>query len=480
MSGVTWTQPHQSMGLTEQVETEGTQMPDAGQYPLIDDETLDGAMLDAELEEGTGVSNRPLLNAQMGSTDTTNKFNHKPPPQTQEEVGFPQFAKLPTELRRKIWRATWEDYDITVTRKTTGYCGTRLEEAYKSLPETAVHRIKSRHIRLVCYKCEGLDPPDDDLPDAYPVRHICTHTSASRSGPPLSLWINQESRDETMLYFQPAFSLPFGTTSLYFDFNFNGLHFPLHKPLLTAFTKPDLKRLRRITIPELTPMLCSFVSTVLWPPRTRTRPLLPVEGEKDSISHRDFTLSWRLLQKWFPNLREITFTRFGSCERYENTAKVQSQTLLEINELVACDNFCWSCLWVQRVIRQIFRTPDDSQDYADSSHLRRFFEYHGLWNPKYTQKKMVIGTMPAKREGEAREEVVVYYEMPERRTTGSFDIHPLIMALNQTDTDQDSESQSDDDTNTLNPEYIARKCIRTNLEHTLGIPISVDYMTYHC
>lgn len=82
-----------------------------------------------------------------------------------------------------------------------------------------------------------------------------TTVATSRKRNPVTLWINQDCRQITLRYFDKAFALPGSDsekhpTQVYFNFKTDTLMIPRHVQLWRTFTKLDLSKLVRVSIPE--------------------------------------------------------------------------------------------------------------------------------------------------------------------------------------------------------------------------------------
>lgn len=82
----------------------------------------------------------------------------------------------------------------------------------------------------------------------------------SRTQLPVSLFVNFESRSETLRHFGVSWSLYGGFSHVYFNFDLDVLRLPLHGSLSLNFEKIDLERLRRISIPESVPPFSHFIN----------------------------------------------------------------------------------------------------------------------------------------------------------------------------------------------------------------------------
>ncbi|OTA91341.1 hypothetical protein M434DRAFT_32789 [Hypoxylon sp. CO27-5] len=420
-------------------------------------------------------------------TDSQGLFQSLTQSTSEPEVQFHQFSRFPLEIRLKIWRETWEHRKVGLTRKAI--CTrvprlTRLIITHKTPAEMSTLYLK--HIAAT-RRYWGVKRRDE--PDSYQglLMEDDFHTRTSPTcKPPMSLWVNQESRRETAKHFEYTFILPDGYptrgymgdlwastscrggwTCVLFNFDLDILAFPLHSPLSTAFSRTDLFRLRRVSFPELVPVLPEFVNhTGAFDQRLLE--LQPRPAMENPPKYPEFDRAWRFIQMCFPSLREIRLEPFYSCGRYSST-KAQPVRALG---LVANDpNFdpsnvdrhCNSCMNIQNSARTRFRRvgikrpADASTDYLRCE-LDRMLDHYGIMEPIFKQEKLVIGTVPGAKEGE-KEEVTVTFQ--------------TIHEGGESSDNLDLSKQK------INWDYVKRKCVARSLLHSLGPPLSDEYMVYN-
>ncbi|KAI0138058.1 hypothetical protein F4776DRAFT_670714 [Hypoxylon sp. NC0597] len=405
------------------------------------------------------------------------------------EVQFHQFARLPMEIRLKIWRETWEHREVEIERKSLGtrvpwvHAG-RVITTYRGPAEISTLRFK--HI-VATRRVWGIGRRDHEsffqgmsMQDDF---FTYTQTSCKR---PVSLWVNRESRLETLKYFEYALALPDGfpnmgitgepltpehlpggLTSVFFNFDLDVLAFPLHSPLSTAFSRSDLSRVRRVSFPELVPVLPEFtVFTGRFDPRVRFR-IVKSDDERPA-NYPEFENVWQMIRRFFPALREIRLKPFYKCGRYPST---KVQPVREFNLLPndpAFDSFyadrhCNSCMNIQNSANRRFRKigvkiqPGSTSDYLRCE-LDRMLDAHGIMDPVFKEETLVIGTVPGEKKGEEDEEVTVTFQTFHDRCPGS---GSLDLSKRKIDWD-----------------LVKRKCVARSLQHSLGPPLTHDYMVY--
>lgn len=207
---------------------------------------------------------------------------------------LPNFLKLPCELRSRIWELTWEPREVKVKRYVEAH-QSDLDCAGKAKSRSRRrHRNKILHSNAVMLT-EWDDSPylraigrdvtvaqqqvtDDDeeeeeededekkklshnakklanrpdkvrQKDLQRIRTIAT----TATKPSATLFVNRESRDITLRRYPLAFALPGGESRVYFNFALDTLVLSRHAQLDHAFTKVDLSRLQRISVPEVKP-----------------------------------------------------------------------------------------------------------------------------------------------------------------------------------------------------------------------------------
>lgn len=201
------------------------------------------------------------------------------------------FSKLPCELRAQIWESTWEPREVKVKRYVDSQKSDLNSAGSKIKIQSSHRRHRDRLLHSNAVKITEWDgspyvraigrdvfvaqqqATDDDnekekkkkLPhnakklanrpdevqqkDLQRVRTI----AITATKPPTTLFVNRESRDVTLRRYPLAFALPGGESRVYFNFALDTLVLSRHAQLAHAFTKGDLSRLQRISVPEVEP-----------------------------------------------------------------------------------------------------------------------------------------------------------------------------------------------------------------------------------
>ncbi|KAI1407784.1 hypothetical protein F5Y13DRAFT_205733 [Hypoxylon sp. FL1857] len=384
------------------------------------------------------------------------------------EVQFHQFAKLAPELRRKIWRETWQHRDVRLFRF---YLGTRAAQSTAAIFDKSDDRddfldLHINHVEATRHfwgvHREGFDP-------AGQKEDLVTWTD-SEAVEPTSLWVNRESRHETLGHFEKVLDLPTGSpwtssrgglSNCYFNFELDTLKFNLHSPLSAAFSLRDLTRLVRISIPETAPALPDFANST--GPFDQSVFLLKKKPNEDQETTQDFKLVWRYLRKYFPALREIRLESFHSCRRYR-IVRISGQgpmTLPENPRRVRADidNYCYACMNVQSAVDTTFSPIGVNLplDYCAEHDLGRILDKYSIMEPEFKEETMVIGTVPGKNGGKGEDVTVTFraiYDACDRSNM-------LDLKGRRVDWDQ-----------------VKRECVARTLEHALGPPREDEFMVY--
>ncbi|CAJ2507347.1 Uu.00g085330.m01.CDS01 [Anthostomella pinea] len=119
---------------------------------------------------------------------------------------FHFFSKLPSSVRRRIWRHTWEPREVVPTDFVQEGCFIR------------------------------------GAPYDY-------HEHMPASG-----YVNQESRQETILHYELSFRSPLNRAGVWFNFSLDTLFMPLHHRPWVHYDHDDLERLQRLSMPEWLPV----------------------------------------------------------------------------------------------------------------------------------------------------------------------------------------------------------------------------------
>lgn len=245
--------------------------------------------------------------------------------------------------------------------------------------------------------------------------------------------------------------------------------YPIHCPLSTSFWMADLRRLQKISIPELVPPLPDFYSQY-GPWSDDAIPYPDVFNHKEVVFHHEFELVWYLLRKFFPAMRDIRLEPFHSCDRYDSTSYSQLTDPMDLEfsdeGLADADYTCHACFNLQTAIDSAFpligadptqRVPDDFN--AIQSDTDRVLDSRGIMQPVYKEETIVIGITPPEREGQEGEKVTVTFR--------------AIYDEDQSSTVVDLLARR------IDWDHVKRKCVARTLERAFGPPGVYDYMTYH-
>lgn len=135
------------------------------------------------------------------------------------------FNDLPAELRVKIYAMSWEPRRVNLTRSW-------LEGPEDLLEYEFFARTGHQHIY------ELFD--EDDV----------TTVSTSTAPLPVTLWINHESRHETLRYYEIAFACPRnGSSQVYFNFRIDELEIRQHADLKSVINREDLAKVKALIVP---------------------------------------------------------------------------------------------------------------------------------------------------------------------------------------------------------------------------------------
>ncbi|KAI2637639.1 hypothetical protein GGS26DRAFT_544522 [Hypomontagnella submonticulosa] len=429
-----------------------------------DDDGNDPDRPSAKRKQVAVAKHRGHTDSSVNDESDRNLVQHPAQPTTSQAGLFPQFSKLPPELRRKIWRETWEHRRVNVIRGSGGISLKVISGSSYSVDHKAV-RVK--HLRRTQQDWGIAENSYEDLIMPY---DIVTDTR-SKQPPPLSLWVNQESRNETLMRFKVAFGLPGAKSTVLFNFDLDMLVFPLHNPLSSAFSVLDLRRLRYLTIPELVPML-PFFTHITGPWDTMPQRVLPqADNEDKQVCYPEFKYAWRLLRRYFPSLREIHLSGFIDCQRYTTTWRPRNTPLnlgLPTHGNVSIryvDGHCHSCSNIQNAADRFFPRTNALDPRTD---LKRMLDRHGIKSPGIRRESLVIGRV-ACEEGHGKEEdvLVTYRVVVQLKDAGAAQSQPSQSS------DPDSKKRLHDYWN-----FVKRKCIARTLEHALEPPADLDYMVY--
>ncbi|KUI57641.1 hypothetical protein VP1G_04923 [Cytospora mali] len=145
------------------------------------------------------------------------------------------FNTLPTEIKLKVYEMTWETRRVRISRKRV---------AQKRVGRQWMKDLKRGTANA---------PPNEEW-----VTTSCTR-------PPVTLWVNYESRSETLKRYQLSFACPSeGTSHVYFNFDIDELEIPRHCRIRPAISREELARLRVLVVPSR-----SIVTEALWDKQDR-------------------------------------------------------------------------------------------------------------------------------------------------------------------------------------------------------------------
>ncbi|OTB03951.1 hypothetical protein M426DRAFT_262645 [Hypoxylon sp. CI-4A] len=389
---------------------------------------------------------------------------------------FTLFSKLPPELRRKIWRETWEERDVDIHRKPKGISNPDRQMALINKPCNASllrqwHKTHTNNF----WNQETPGPTTSRL-------QFNTETSTNRTNrPPMSLWVNKESRHETLLHFENSFHMPHyypfmnpiyhclaGHSFVFFNFDLDTLVYPIHSPLSTSFSQQCLSKVVRIVIPESWPNVRCFGAIINGPQRVNIlNRALQAAGNRDKKAcHKEFNTAWRFLRRWFPSLREITLAPWHTCRHYEhsmklpflnNTSQINNPTKEAADGSHMWDKYCSACKTTQYMITG-YLNHLVGRNHSRRVDLHRLFARYHFVNPISKQETMVIGRVPGEKEGQEEDVTVTFTAMYERfkDPVGEVTIH----------------------TEKKDWDVVKREYIATSLVNVFGPPTLVGFMTY--
>ncbi|KAI5867809.1 hypothetical protein GGS23DRAFT_550089 [Durotheca rogersii] len=364
-------------------------------------------------------------------------------------ASFPQFSRLPPELRRNVWRQSWGHRNAEVARTSLGVRASDSDFVFHDALYGGASHFRASYARVVQREW-GVREPDQQPERQSPYQPI-TLTRCKTS--PVSLWVNRESRDETLRYFEFAFALPGNDSSMYFNFGLDVLKFSLHSPLSAAFSVPDLRRLQRLCIPELVPAAPGFPQTIQgWGAGVEVS--LPEVDDESVVDYSEFRYVWRLLREWFPSLREIRLEPFYTCKHYgtsrEHDPLVPNSRF--VDDIVSLNEHCPSCVGVQNAIKARFRSI--GRTIADDGHadLERVLDYYAILRPVSKEETLVIGRAPPRSKGCGEGELVTV----------------TYQAIY--DGDAYLKTGFDPAARRLDWPMVRRQCVARTLEHALGPP----------
>ncbi|KAI5921859.1 hypothetical protein F4810DRAFT_676220 [Camillea tinctor] len=371
---------------------------------------------------------------------------------------FPQFGKLPPEIRQMIWECTWEYRTVFVDRHIIG---TDSREFY-DLQYNDGYGDGGREMRgdfnfhiLWRWGDPGLG---DERPDPTWDTYLVTLTRSRSIKPPVSLWVNQESRRETLQKYSLAFRLAGGRSTIYFNFERDMLYFSLHSPLSAAFLQKDLSQLTRISIPELGPMVYSFAQR-MEPWFLELTELPRRDADDDRYTYPEFKEVWILLRRWFPALREITVQPFYECDCYNVTRinnyglpiRVEAHEMFDIPDF---DDFCYSCFNIQDTVDHSY-PPLDTSHRSIRNDINRIMDFEGISHPVHVEEILVIGNAPPTKRGQKDEDVVVRY----------YSVH---------DGEPDTYVPSTEEEEVVDWELVKRQMVAKTLQRAFGRPDVYD------
>ncbi|KAI0169779.1 hypothetical protein GGR52DRAFT_592348 [Hypoxylon sp. FL1284] len=398
---------------------------------------------------------------------------------------FPKFRQLPTELRLMIWRRTWVARAIRPTRTLEGTqdMATSVTQLNNGrFGQSSLTRIQ--HANIARYFWGALPDTEEVSASFFHVDYQFITVTSAQARPPIALWINQESRQETLRHYSLCLALAateVGQTKVYFNFDLDRLVYPVHNPLSTSFWMGDMSRLRNLTIPELAPALPDYVkNSGPWSDDKIEHP--QKFDHKEPVMHEDFDLLWYVLRKFFPALRNIRLEPFHRCSKYVSSSeskltdpiRLEVDAELEVDEddededgwvgydygADEADGLCHACFDLQARVWDLPQATDHNL-YKDPgvADYKRVLEDRGITQPIYREETLVIGLAPPARACDDYEPVTVTF-----RALYNGDWEPPA---------PDLKALAGGSWDTVKRKVVARSLVRA-----LGPPGVYDYMTY--
>ncbi|KAK8102767.1 hypothetical protein PG984_015913 [Apiospora sp. TS-2023a] len=391
------------------------------------------------------------------------------------EKMWPQFSRLPPELRRLIWQHTWENRAVTIKRKVVDFKGgPQVPLDLREAPYTSHNATRHYKTSLVRRDWGVLDPISDELSSRAHGKDFVTSTTTD-SKPPVSLFVNHESRHETLLHFQTAFALDGSDAKVYYNFALDSLKLPRHHPLGLCFDINDLQKLTSITVPELFPNLTCFTRKVGPFDFHRSRMVLDAQippAADDTVAYYpEFDRAWQLLRWRFPNLREINLEPVSDCKLHKVEEPLIPSRPIRIEHNPwpeKIDQYCNSCENLRN--GAVTRFPSVG---LNTPYLERVFDGYGFYgSPAYKRARVVVGIV--KKEGKKDEEVTVTFWRIRHHLqehTYSVFIPRNLRSTKNSRAGRDNVTPPPD-----GPQTFELECLAKSLERFLGPPTKHDYL----
>ncbi|KAI6408007.1 hypothetical protein MCOR20_005611 [Pyricularia oryzae] len=155
---------------------------------------------------------------------------------------------------------------------------------------------------------------------------------------PITLWIDRESRAETLKHYRPAFALRGGATRVYFNFALDTLRIPVHGKLWRLVQRRDLQDLVRLRM----------VGTADDPSGSRSRSLNPTAATTHNPAEPPAAMG-SLLRALCPRLRHVTVEPAWGCARnnlaWRRHEMDDNFVIFNWREIGELQVGCSSCTW---------------------------------------------------------------------------------------------------------------------------------------
>ncbi|TLD08574.1 uncharacterized protein PgNI_07351 [Pyricularia grisea] len=155
---------------------------------------------------------------------------------------------------------------------------------------------------------------------------------------PITLWIDRESRAETLKHYRLAFALRGGESRVYFNFRLDTLRIPVHGKLWRLVQRRDLQDLERLRM----------IGTADDPSGSRSRSVNPAPATTHNPAEPPAAMG-SLLRALCPRLRHVTIEPAWACARndlaWRRHEMNENIVIFNQQELRELEIGCSCCAW---------------------------------------------------------------------------------------------------------------------------------------
>lgn len=243
---------------------------------------------------------------------------------TAESWDFPEFRTFPVEIRLMVWRASWEPRNVAISRswKDKQPSSRQTLDSYsRATLENDWEDVKNDAQTPAGLRRQLADRPNRNPEQVGTTAYEKFTVTKTNAQPPVSLWVDTESRLETLKYYRLSFGLlAKGVSQVYFNFDIDALEIPRHIPLIGSMHRTDLAKIKSLIVPRIHRNWERYYMTSAWFKLQRRHPYqshnTSSPGRLDAVREALLGEICQKLELICPKLRRIELPEIDCCKQW--------------------------------------------------------------------------------------------------------------------------------------------------------------------